>query len=332
MKKIINNKKNIVRQMVDGIIRTYPKELNNDIAWNIISKNNLEDTKVTLISGGGSGHEPAHIGFIGKGLLDVVVCGEVFTPPLSKDILKAIEETYNNNGTLLIIKNYERDIREFLEAEELAISKGLKVSHIIVNDDCSVDIESMRKRRRGVAGTIYVHKIIGAASEEGLNLQQLVELGNDVILSSNTLGFALNPNTIPGEFVKQFELNSDEISFGIGIHGEPGYRVEKLTSSEELANELVNKLKSVFRWKPEEQFAILINGLGGTPLLELFIFANDVYSLLELECVDVVYSQVAEYMTSNNMEGLSVTLLRLKDSKWLTWLNKPAYSFAWKNI
>lgn len=329
MKKIMNHPAQIVSQMLSGLLYANEEHLSGIQDTGVVYRKKASPGKVAIVSGGGSGHEPAHTGFVGAGMLAACICGPIFEPPTSEEILAGIKIADQGVGVLLIIKNFEKDVANFLAAKEQALKAGYQVEHVIVNDDCSIDEHTFKKRRRGVAGTIFVQKILAAAAEEEYSLTQLKELGQHIVMATNTLGVALSPSVVPGENTLRFQLAENEISFGIGIHGEPGYRTEPLHSSERLAIELVNKLKSQFKWQKGDQFAMMVNGLGGTPLMELFVFSNDVRRLLALEGIDVSFKKVGNYMTSNDMAGLSLTFLKLAEPEWLRWLEAPADTYAW---
>jgi dihydroxyacetone kinase/dihydroxyacetone kinase-like protein len=262
-------------------------------------------------------------------MLSASVSGPIFIPPKATEILKAIKEVNSEMGTLLIIKNFEADVTAFLEAEKLAKEAGLLVEHVIVNDDCSIEEGSYKKRRRGVAGTIFVEKILGAAAQSGMTLSELKMLGEEVILATNTLGVALASGKEVGSEAEIFHLEKGQISFGIGIHGEAGYREETFFSSEYLANELINKLLAQYKDFPVEKIGLMINGLGATTVMEQYIFANDVKRLLQLEGIEVVFQKSGDFMTSTNMAGISLTFLALKEDKWLDYLKEETDAFAW---
>lgn len=330
MKQLINSSGQIRQQVLAGLTYTY----NDTLTWHkqtgIVTKKTISKNKVVLISGGGCGHEPAHVGYIGENMLDCAVMGTIFEPPVSSEILQAIEETYNGQGTLLIIKNFEKDLASFLEAERLAKAKGLTIAHVIVDDDCSIESGTLKKRRRGVAGTVLVHKILGAAASHGNSLDELQSLGETLIPLIKTLGVAFSPASPIGVIPQQYELAEDEMYFGIGIHGEPGYRIETMQSSERIAIELVNKLKQQYAKKDLTQVAVLVNGLGSTPLLELGVFMNDVQQLMDIEDIQVVYKRMGNFLTAYNTNGLSLTLLAIKDDKWLDYLRIPTDAFGWR--
>lgn len=329
MKKIMNKSKDVVTQLLSGIAFAHDDLLERVPQTGILLRRQRISNKVAVISGGGTGHEPAHSGYVGANLLAASINGPIFTPPPPEEILTAIEQADQGSGVFLIIKNFEADVTNFLVAEGLAIAKGIRVSHVIVNDDCSIEKENFKKRRRGVAGTVFVHKIVAGAAAEGLGLESLAQLAEAVVMSLNTLGVALSPGTLPGTERSQFQLADSDSSFGIGIHGEAGYREEPLESSEKIANELVNKLKSQYALKPGSHLAILVNGLGSTPYMELAIFANDVRRLLELEGIEIHFKKVGNFMTSLNMAGVSLTFLELKDPSWLAYLRLPTDAYGW---
>ncbi|CAM4252902.1 DhaKLM operon coactivator DhaQ [Bacillus manliponensis] len=332
MKKIINDVQNIVNDMLHGFYFEHSDSICYDVKNKTIYTKNLDTMpqNVVIISGGGSGHEPADIGYIGKGMLSAAVNGEIFTPPTHEQILAAIRSVPKDKSILLIIKNFKADVESFLTAEALAKEEGRLINHIIVNDDASIeDDASFNKRRRGVAGTIFVHKILGAAAFENYSLQQLTELGRSVVRNLHTLGVSLSPANNPTKDNVSFTLQDNEVFYGVGIHGEKGYRKEKLSSSEKLAIELINKLKSIYRWKRGDKFAILINGLGATPLMEQYIFANDIRRLCELEGLNIRFVKVGTHLTSLNMQGVSLSLLKLEDPLWEKWLKTSVEVASW---
>jgi len=329
MTRIINKPKDTVSQVLNGVAYIHQDRIERIPKTGVLIKKNREKNQVAIISGGGSGHEPAHFGYIGKSMLDASVSGPIFVPPTSAEILLTIETVDAGQGVLLIIKNFEADVQNFLEAEKMAKAKGHKVGHVIVNDDCSVEIGSFEKRRRGVAGTVFVHKILGAAASDGKSLTELIDLGEQVIGSLNSLGVALSSGTSFSKEERRFELDKDTISFGIGIHGEEGYRSEPFHSSEALANELINKLLVQYEQPTNKKFALLINGLGTTTIMEQYIFSNDVRRLLKLEEIEVVFAKTGNYMTSTNMAGISLKLLEIIEDSWLDYLKKPTDAFAW---
>ncbi|MFD5260911.1 DhaKLM operon coactivator DhaQ [Bacillus wiedmannii] len=332
MKKIMNDVENVVQDMMHGFYFEHNEKVNYDKTNNIIYVKDIEKLtqNVVIISGGGSGHEPADIGYVGKGMLTAAVNGNIFTPPTVEQIIAATRLMPKNKSILFIIKNFKDDVANFLAAEQIAKEEGRQIDHIIVNDDVSIeDDASFNKRRRGVAGTVFVQKILGAAALEDPSLEELTMLGQSIIKNLHTLGVALSPANDPVKGKASFSLNDDEVFYGVGIHGEKGYRKEALSSSEILAIELMNKLKSIYRWRKGDNFAILINGLGATPLMEQYIFANDIRRLCELEGLQITFVKVGTLLTSLDMKGVSLSLLKVADLDWVKWLKENTETASW---
>ena len=329
MKKLINDKNNIVEEVVEGMIKAFPDKLSRVENEPIIIRKNKKVDKVALISGGGSGHEPAHAGFVGYGMLDATVCGEIFTSPGADKVYNAIKAVDGGKGVLLIIKNYSGDIMNFEMAGEMAQAEGINVKQVVVDDDIAVENSLYTQGRRGVAGTILVHKILGDAARSGKSLAEMKDLADKLVLEIKTIGLALSGATVPEVGKPGFVLEDDEFEYGVGIHGEPGYKKEKMQPSAQLASELVEKLSEGFQLKAGERYGLLINGLGSTPLMEQYVFANDVAKLLHEKGVELAFKKIGNYMTSIDMAGLSLTLIRLADDEWLDALNAPVTTPAW---
>lgn len=329
MKKIINNPENVVTEMLDGLAYVYHDLVHRVDGFDIIARNEQAPGQVGLISGGGSGHEPAHAGFVGDGMLSAAIAGAVFTSPTPDQILEAIKEADQGAGVFMVVKNYSGDIMNFEMAQELAEMEGIEVASVVVDDDIAVENSLYTQGRRGVAGTIFVHKILGHAAREGKSLAEIKALADKIVPNIHTIGLALSGATVPEVGKPGFVLAEDEIEYGIGIHGEPGYRKESMQPSRLLAEELTGKLIEAFEAKTGERYALLINGMGATPLMEQYIFANDVASLLGAAGLDVVYRKLGNYMTSIDMAGLSLTLMKIEDEAWLTALESPVKTIAW---
>ena len=312
MKKIINNYEDIVPEMCQGMILTYP-ELVWDKEYNIISRRRLRKDKVTLISGGGSGHEPAHGGFVGQGMLDAAVCGDIFASPSQIQVYQAIKKTAGDKGVLLIIKNYSGDMMNFKNGAYLAEEDGLQVEYVKVEDDIAVQDSLYTVGRRGVAGTVFVHKIAGAAAERGYTLEQVRQVAQKTADSVKSLGFAFSSCVVPAKGTPTFILEEDEMEYGVGIHGEPGIRREKILSADQLGERMVKELTRELGIKKSEKnrTALLVNGLGGTPLQELYILNRAVRQALEEQGIEVLYNLTGNYMTSIDMCGASVSILKL---------------------
>lgn len=329
MKKIINNPENVVTEMLDGLTYVHHDLVHRLSGFDIIARNEQDSGQVGLISGGGSGHEPAHAGFVGDGMLSAAIAGAVFTSPTPDQILEAIKEADQGAGVFMVVKNYSGDIMNFEMAQELAEMEGIEVASVVVDDDIAVENSLYTQGRRGVAGTIFVHKILGHAAREGKSLAEIKDLADKIVPNIHTIGLALSGATVPEVGKPGFVLAEDEIEYGIGIHGEPGYRKESMQPSRLLAEELTGKLIEAFGAKTGERYALLINGMGATPLMEQYIFANDVASLLGAAGLDVVYRKLGNYMTSIDMAGLSLTLMKIEDDAWLAALESPVKTIAW---
>ena len=329
MKKIINNPENVVTEMLDGLAYVHNYLVHRLPGFDIIARNEQAPGQVGLISGGGSGHEPAHAGFVGDGMLSAAIAGAVFTSPTPDQILEAIKEADQGAGVFMVVKNYSGDIMNFEMAQELAEMEGIEVASVVVDDDIAVENSLYTQGRRGVAGTIFVHKILGHAAREGKSLAEIKDLADKIVPNIHTIGLALSGATVPEVGKPGFVLAEDEIEYGIGIHGEPGYRKESMQPSRLLAEELTGKLIEAFEAKTGERYALLINGMGATPLMEQYIFANDVASLLGAAGLDVVYRKLGNYMTSIDMAGLSLTLMKIEDDAWLTALESPVKTIVW---
>ncbi|MFK4567542.1 dihydroxyacetone kinase subunit DhaK [Enterococcus sp. UD-01] len=327
MKKIINQAQDVVPEMVAGFVRVHQKTI-EQVPETFVLKQKEISKQVALISGGGSGHEPAHAGFVGSGMLQAAVCGQVFTSPTPDQIFEGIKAIDQGQGVVMIVKNYSGDIMNFEMAKDLAEMEEIKVGMIVVDDDIAVENSTYTQGKRGVAGTILVHKIIGAAARNGATVEELTALGENVVKNLKTIGVALTGATVPEVGKPGFVLADDEVEFGVGIHGEPGYKREKIKTSKEMAQELISKLKTAFQWEKGDRYAILVNGLGGTPLMEQYIFCNDALELLAEKGLDIVFSKVGNYMTSLEMAGLSLTMLKAEQA-WVDGLNEEVETPAW---
>ncbi|MGS4666886.1 dihydroxyacetone kinase subunit DhaK [Streptococcus agalactiae] len=329
MKKILNQPTDIVTEMLDGLAYVHNDLVHRIEGFDIIARNEEKSGKVALISGGGSGHEPSHAGFVGEGMLSAAVCGAVFTSPTPDQVLEAIKEADEGAGVFMVIKNYSGDIMNFEMAQDMAEMEGIEVASVVVDDDIAVEDSLYTQGKRGVAGTILVHKILGHAARHGKSLQEIKAIADELVPNIHTVGLALSGATVPEVGKPGFVLAEDEIEFGIGIHGEPGYRKEKMQPSKALATELVDKLIESFDAKSGEKYGVLINGMGATPLMEQYVFANDVAKLLEDKGIEVNYKKLGNYMTSIDMAGLSLTLIKLENQEWLEALNSDVTTIAW---
>ncbi|MCB2297444.1 dihydroxyacetone kinase subunit DhaK [Clostridium tagluense] len=330
MKKLINNPEFVVDEMLEGIVMAHPdyvRKLENvDV---LVRKNSPISGKVALVSGGGSGHEPAHGGYVGMGMLDAAVCGAVFTSPTPDQIYEAVKAVHGGLGVLLVVKNYTGDIMNFEMASEMAEMDGIKIASVVVNDDVAVENSLFTAGRRGIAGTVFVHKIAGAKAETGASLEEVKAVAEKVIANVRSMGMAITPCVVPAAGKPNFSLAQDEVEIGMGIHGEPGTHRETLSPVDEIVEHMLLKILADMPLEPGAQVAVMVNGLAATPLMELYIVNRKVHKILEEKGVKVYKTFVGEFMTSLEMAGFSVTLLKLDDElKFL--LDAPADTPALK--
>lgn len=330
MKKIINKPETLVVEMCNGLVMAHP-ELEFIKKYKVIKKKEINENKVTLISGGGSGHEPAHAGFVGKGMLDAAVCGDVFASPSQIQVYQAIKATASQKGTLLIIKNYSGDVMNFKNGAQLAAEDGIQVEYVRVDDDIAVEDSLYTVGRRGVAGTVLVHKIAGAAAEEGRDLMQVKAVAEKAAHHVRSIGVALTSCTVPAHGSPTFKLGEDEMEYGVGIHGEPGQRREKIVSADELAKRMTTELLKDLGIQDGDnaEVAVLVNGFGATPLQELYLFNNAAVRELAGRNIRICRTFVGNYMTSIDMAGISLTVLKL-DDELKTLLSKECHAPAFR--
>jgi phosphoenolpyruvate---glycerone phosphotransferase subunit DhaK len=314
MKKIINNPEHVVNEMLEGIVLAHPDYVKRVEGFDVLVRANAPvQGKVALVSGGGSGHEPSHGGFVGEGMLSGAIAGEVFTSPTPDQVFEAIKAVDGGEGVLLVIKNYTGDVMNFEMAAEMAEAEGIKVTSVVVNDDVAVEDSTWTTGRRGIAGTVLVHKVAGAAAEKGMNLDEVKAIAERVIANVRSMGMSLTPCTVPAAGKPSFVLEEDEMEVGLGIHGEPGTHRAKITTADEITTHLVEKILADIEINAGEEVAVLVNGLGATPLMELYIMNRKVQSLLEEKGIKIYKTIVGNYMTSLEMAGASVSLLKLDD-------------------
>ena len=312
MKKFINAVDKVEDQMIQGMVKAYPQYVRKLDCGNVVVRANKKEGKVALISGGGSGHEPAHGGYVGEGMLDAAVAGAVFTSPTPDQVYEGIKAVATDAGVLMVIKNYTGDVMNFEMAADMARDEGIKVAQVVVNDDVAVKDSLYTVGRRGVAGTVFVHKIAGAMAETGADLDAVQAVAQKVVDNVRTMGAAIEPCTVPAAGKPGFELNEDEMEVGIGIHGEPGTHRESLKTADEIVDMLMAQILGDLDFAGSE-VAVMINSAGATPLMELFIINNRVADVLAEKGVKVYKTFVGEYMTSIEMAGFSISLLKLDD-------------------
>lgn len=331
MKKIINKPENIVDEMLEGIAYAHPEYVKKLDGFHVLVRKDAPiQNQVALVSGGGSGHEPSHGGYVGEGMLTAAVAGEVFTSPTPDQVLEAIKNVDDGKGVLLIIKNYTGDVMNFEMAAEMAAMEGIEVEKVVVNDDIAVENSTYTAGRRGIAGTLFVHKIAGAAAAQGKSLKEVKNIAEKVIANIKTMGMSLDACTVPAAGKKSFELKEDEVEIGLGIHGEPGVSKEKLKTADEHTQELMDRIFKEIHIEKEE-VAVLINGLGATPLMELYIVNRKVSEILKEKNIHMAQSFVGNYMTALEMPGFSITLLKL-DDETKTLLQHKANTPAFKQF
>lgn len=320
MKKIINSADNVVADSLKGLELAHLDTLRIDHENKVVyTRRGAVKGKVGLISGGGSGHEPLHSGFVGPGMLDAACCGEVFTSPVPDQMMAATSEVDGGAGVLHIVKNYTGDVMNFEMAAEMANAEtGVDVRSVVVNDDVAVQDSLYTAGRRGVGATVFVEKLAGAAAEAKASLDEVERIAKEVNERSRSYGIALTSCTVPSAGKPTFDLGEDEIEVGIGIHGEPGRERRPLVTADELAAELVEPILADLDFSGEPVFAML-NGMGATPMIELYLAYGEVARILEAEGIKVARCLVGNYITSLDMAGCSLTLTQGSDELLKLW-------------
>lgn len=324
MKKLINAVEDVVHESLAGFCAAHSDIVRLGDAAPFVLRRHLKPGKVALVSGGGSGHEPLHGGFVGQGMLDAACPGQVFTSPTPDLILAAAEAADTGGGVLFIVKNYEGDVMNFDMAREMS---GKTVATVITDDDVAVEKSTYSTGRRGVAGTLIVEKILGAAAEEGRSLADLKTLGDRVNAATRSIGIALTSCTVPAAGKPTFELGEDEMEVGVGIHGEPGRRRVKLRPAKEIASEMVGAIANDLGAYAKGDVILLINGFGGTPSSELYLMYNDVRRGVEAAGCTIARSLVGNFVTSLDMAGCSVTVSLLDNEMKRLW-DAPVHTAA----
>ncbi|MFF0674491.1 dihydroxyacetone kinase subunit DhaK [Staphylococcus xylosus] len=301
MKKLIKQKTNFLNDMLDGLSKTNKQiEIISDT---VVVRKDRKEQGVSLVSGGGSGHEPAHAGYVAKGMLDAAVCGEVFTSPTPDKILSAIKAVDNGDGVLLIVKNYAGDVMNFEMAQEMAEMEDIQVATVVVKDDVAVEDET---QRRGVAGTVIVHKYAGYLAEKGLSLAEIKEKVEDLLPKIKSIGMALTAPMVPTTGQYGFDIEEENMEIGVGIHGEKGLSREKVKPVDQIVDQLIQVL---LKEVDSDELIVMVNGMGATPLSELNIAAKYVGENLEQKSKSITHWLVGDYMTALDMQGLSLTFV-----------------------
>ena len=316
MKKFMNSVDTVLSESLDGLAAAHGDLVQLGGGHKFVRRRELKPGKVGLLSGGGAGHEPLHAGFVGMGMLDAACPGQVFTSPTPDQLLEAATEIDTGAGVLLIVKNYEGDVMNFEMAAEMASGP---VARVVVNDDVAVEDSLYTTGRRGVAGTLVVEKIVGAAAEAGADLTTLATLGERVNAATRSMGVALTSCTVPAVGKSMFEIGDGEMEFGVGIHGEPGRRRDRLRSADEIAVELCAAIAGDFSSIRGKSALLFVNGFGGTPVMELYLMYNAACRALAGTGVAIERSLVGSYVTSLEMAGCSITLTLLDEEMQRLW-------------
>ena len=324
MKKFVNDPKDFVPEMLKGIALANPKTLKYIPAYNLIMRVDIpNDNKVSIMQGSGSGHEPAHVMVVGRGMLDAACPGNVFAAPPADFVYNTTKLVASKKGVLHLLNNYTGDTMSFNMGREMAEADGIKVKTVTINDDVAVKDSTWTVGRRGVAGNFFVMKAVGAAAEKGANLDELETLGNRVVAVTRTMGMALTGCTPPGKGTPIFTLDEDEMEMGIGIHGEPGRKRVKLAPANAIVDEMLEAVASDLPYKTGDEVALMINGMGGTPISELYLLYGYAHEQVEKRGMKIKRNYVGEYCTSLEMAGFSLTLVKL-DPELAKLLDAPA--------
>lgn len=327
MKKLINAPEAVLDEALAGIAAAHP-ELKVDAENKVIARADGTRTgKVALISGGGSGHEPLHGGFVGVGMLDAACPGEVFTSPVPGQMLTAAQAVNGGAGVLFIVKNYTGDVLNFQMAAELAAEEGITVETVLVDDDVAVKDSTWTAGRRGTGATVFVEKIAGALAEKGADLAAVAEMGKRVNAASRSFAVALTACTTPASGKPGFDLPEDEVEVGVGIHGEPGRTREKLRPAKEIVATALDAILADQPLAVGDETIVMVNGLGGTPLIELYVVFNDVAAALADKGIGMARNLVGNYVTSLDMAGVSITVCKADADMLSLWdapVNTPA--------
>jgi dihydroxyacetone kinase len=312
VKKIINNPGHVVKEAIEGYIYAFKDSITKVENVNGIIRKDIKE-KVAIVTGGGSGHEPLFLGFVGEGLADGVAIGNVFAAPTPNTVQEVAKAVNQGKGVLFVYGNYAGDVLNFEMAEELLEFDDIQTKTVLVADDVASAPEERKGDRRGIAGDVFVLKIAGAASEKGWSLEEVTRVTQKAADQTFSIGVATSPGIIPGESEPPFVLGDDEIELGMGIHGEPGIKRTKLMSADELTDELAEKLLEESKIKPGDEVAVYVNGLGSTTLLELLIVNRRVAQILNQKGINIYDMDVNSYCTSQEMGGFSITFLKLDD-------------------
>ncbi len=327
MKKIINNPENFVKETVEGILAAYPDDLRmvDDSLQELVRKEAPVSDKVAIATGGGSGHLPLFLGYVGRGMVDGVSVGDVFSSPSAQQMLNVTKEIEAGKGVLYLYGNYSGDVMNFDMAAEMAETEGIEVKTVLATDDVASADKGEEEKRRGVAGLIFGYKIAGAKADTGADLEEVAATTRKALNNTRSMGVALSPCTIPMAGKPTFEIGDEEMEIGMGIHGEPGIERGKLKSADEITENMTGRILKDGPYEKGDEVAVLVNGLGATPREELYIVFRKVSQILENKGIKLYRNYIDEFATSLEMTGISITLMKL-DPELKALLDAPAYT------
>ena len=326
MKKILNNIDNVIVEELQGMQKAYNDLIKVNYDPIFVTRANNTD-KVALVSGGGSGHEPLHAGFVGYGMLDAACPGAIFTSPTPDQMEEAAKQLNNKKGVVFLVKNYTGDVMNFQMAEDLCKAEGIDVRSIVIDDDVSVKDSLYTTGRRGVGATVFFEKICGASAERGDSIDKVLEYANFCKENARSMGMALTSCTVPAVGKPTFDISDEEIEMGIGIHGEPGRERIKIITSAKIAETMMEAICSDIPYKNGDDVICMVNGMGATPLMELYTLYNDVAKIAEKKGLKIVRNLVGNYVTSIDMAGASISLMKVNDDIIKLW-DYPVHTAA----
>lgn len=319
MKKLINATETVLQESLDGLAAAHAGILELGPERKFVRRRDLVPGKVALVSGGGSGHEPLHAGFVGHGMLDAACPGQVFTSPTPDQMVAAMQAVDTGAGCLLIVKNYEGDVMNFDMAREVVQEEGRPVATVLTDDDVAVPASASQAGRRGVVGTMIVEKMVGAAAERSASLDDLQALGRGINARTRSMGVALTSCTVPAAGKPTFEIGADEMELGVGIHGEPGRRRTRIANADAIAEEMLTAIMAELAAKPGSECLLVVNGFGATPLMELYVMVHAARRILAGRGVKVSRFLTGSYVTSLDMAGCSLTVSLLDEQSVALW-------------
>lgn len=323
MQRLINQPDHVVEDMLEGFVKSKESITFGGTAKRVIKRKDIPADKVGLVSGGGSGHEPAFLGYVGEHMLDAVAVGEVFSSPTANDFFEAFQAADQGNGVACLFGNYAGDNMNVKMEMLLAKEEGIEVSCVTANDDISSSPKETKEKRHGIAGGVYLWKIAGAKASMGASLQEVITTAQKTVDQTRSICIGLAPCTIPDVGHPNFSIKEGTYEFGIGHHGEPGMEINKLATAKQLANKMLNAIHEDYDLEAESEVSLMISGLGATPLMELYILYHEVALLLEERNITILHQLVGNYVTSLDMNGVALTVLKL-DEELKTLLDHPA--------